>query len=85
MKPATIILSLFFLVTACSRQAPVGAAADMEPLIREYLVLELSMAQHDLGKDLVRDFVERGNADTEERWRRFESLLCSPMTAGDLR
>ena len=39
---------------------------------------------YNLGKDLVRDYVERGDAGIEERWRRFEALLSSPMTAADL-
>lgn len=40
---------------------------------------------YNLGRDLVRDWVERGNADTDERWRRFELLLSTPMSAADLR
>lgn len=39
---------------------------------------------YNLGKDIVRDYVERGDADLGERWRRFEILLSSPMTAADL-
>lgn len=40
---------------------------------------------YNLGKDLVAEYVERGGADIDERWRRFEALLSSPMTAADLR
>jgi hypothetical protein len=39
---------------------------------------------YNLGKDLVREYVERGDADLDERWRRFEALLSSSMTAADL-
>jgi hypothetical protein len=39
---------------------------------------------YNLGKDIVKDFVERDGADLDERWRRFEALLASPMTAADL-
>ena len=39
---------------------------------------------YNLGKDLVRDYVERGDADAAERWRRFGVLLSSPMSAADL-
>lgn len=39
---------------------------------------------YNLGKDLVRDYVERDTTDTAERWHRFEILLSSPMTAADL-
>jgi hypothetical protein len=40
---------------------------------------------YNLGEDLVRDYVERGDPDLAERWRRFESLLSSPMTADELK
>jgi hypothetical protein len=36
------------------------------------------------GKALVADYVERGGADTDERWARFEALLSSPMLPADL-
>jgi hypothetical protein len=39
---------------------------------------------YNLGKDLVRDYIERDDADMNERWERFENLLSSPMTASDL-
>ena len=37
------------------------------------------------GKALVADYVERGNADADERWARFEAMLSSPMLPADLR
>jgi len=40
---------------------------------------------YNLGKDLVANYIERDNADTDERWKRFEKLLSSPMTASDLK
>ena len=39
---------------------------------------------YNLGKDIVREFIEKGGADETERWRRFEALLSSPMTAAEL-
>lgn len=39
---------------------------------------------YNLGKDLVREYVERDTSDMAERWDRFEKLLSSPMTAADL-
>lgn len=36
------------------------------------------------GKAIVADYVERGDADTAERWTRFEALLSSPMLPADL-
>ncbi len=40
---------------------------------------------YNLGQDLVREYVERDTDDMGERWRRFEKLLSSPMTAADLK
>ena len=39
---------------------------------------------YNLGKDIVADYVERDDADLDERWRRFAELISSPMTAEDL-
>ncbi len=39
---------------------------------------------YNLGKDLVRAYVERDTTTITERWRRFESLLSTPVTAADL-
>jgi hypothetical protein len=39
---------------------------------------------YNLGKDIVREYIEQGNADTASRWQRFEGLLSSPMTAVEL-
>jgi hypothetical protein len=36
------------------------------------------------GKSLVTAYVERGDADQDERWTRFEKLLSSPMQPKDL-
>ena len=36
------------------------------------------------GKALVTDYVERGDADHDERWARFEKMLSSPMLPKDL-
>jgi len=40
---------------------------------------------YNLGKDIVREYIETNNADLDERWRRFEALLSSGMTAADMR
>lgn len=43
---------------------------------------------YNLGRDLVRDYVERGSGDrmsAAERWRRFASLLTSPRLPSGLR
>ena len=39
---------------------------------------------YNLGKDLVRDYIERDTEDHAARWRKFEHLLSSPMSAADL-
>jgi hypothetical protein len=36
------------------------------------------------GKAMVADYVERGGADADERWARFEAMLSSPMLPADL-
>jgi hypothetical protein len=39
---------------------------------------------YNLGKDMVRDYVERDAADKDARWKRFEHMLSSPMLPRDL-
>lgn len=39
---------------------------------------------YNLGKDLVRDYVELDTSDAAARWARFEALLSSPITAATL-
>ncbi len=36
------------------------------------------------GKVMVTDYVERGGADIDERWARFEAMLSTPMLPADL-
>ncbi len=36
------------------------------------------------GKDLVRDFIERGNPDSATRWQRMEKILSEPTLPSDL-
>ena len=36
------------------------------------------------GKDLVRNYVERGNPDSATRWRRMEKILSEPTQPADL-
>ena len=40
---------------------------------------------YNLGKDMVRDYVERDAEEQAVRWQRFEQLLSSPMSPSDLR
>ena len=39
---------------------------------------------YNLGKDMVREYVERDTEDHAARWRKFEHLLSSPMSPADL-
>ena len=39
---------------------------------------------YNLGKDMVRDYVERDTKDHAARWQKFEQLLSSPMSPADL-
>ena len=74
-KPLLWLAAL--LLFGCAAPEP-----DLDDLAREYLFLELSMALHD--DALVAYYVERDNADLEERWARFGKLLSSPMLPKDL-
>ena len=39
---------------------------------------------YNLGKDMVRDYIERDTEDQAARWKKFEHMLSSPMEPGDL-
>ena len=39
---------------------------------------------YNLGKDIVREYIERDSTSVAERWQKFEHLLSSPMTLSDL-
>ena len=39
---------------------------------------------YNLGKDMVRDYIERDTTDQAARWKKFEQLLSSAKTSGDL-
>jgi hypothetical protein len=39
---------------------------------------------YNFGKDMVKEYIERGTDDIDERWRRFEHMLSSPMLPADL-
>ncbi len=39
---------------------------------------------YNLGRDMVREYVERDTEDHAARWRKFEVLLSSPMSPADL-
>ena len=68
-------------------------------LTQKYLLLSPARAQQSVkftdhyrsyvinygwGKDLVRDYIERGNPDPAERWRRMEKILSEPTQPSDL-
>lgn len=46
---------------------------------RTYLI------NYNVGRDLVREYIERGNVGREERWERFEGLLSSPRLPSSLK
>lgn len=39
---------------------------------------------YNLGKDMVKQYIERDGANQDQRWERFEHLLSSPMATADL-
>jgi hypothetical protein len=39
---------------------------------------------YNLGKDMVKDYIERDTSNSEERWEKFEQMLSSPMLPADL-
>lgn len=39
---------------------------------------------YNLGKDMVREYIERDTEDHAARWQKFEHLLSSPMSTADL-
>lgn len=52
--------------------------ADFIDTYRSYVI------NYNYGKDLVREYMERGTDDPAERWSRFEELLSSPKLPSDL-
>ncbi len=40
---------------------------------------------YNLGKDMVRDYIERDTEDHAARWQKFEKMLSSPMSTEDLK
>lgn len=68
-------------------------------LTQKYLLLSSARAEQSIGftdhyrsyvinygwgKDLVRGYIERGNPDAAERWRRMEKILSEPTQPADL-
>jgi hypothetical protein len=39
---------------------------------------------YNLGKDMVKDYIERDTSSSAERWEKFEQMLSSPMLPADL-
>lgn len=39
---------------------------------------------YNLGKDMVKDYIERDTGSAAERWKKFEQMLSSPMLPADL-
>lgn len=69
-----------WLVTyALSSRERAEQRVDFFDTYRSYVI------NYNLGKDMVRDYVERDTTNAEERWEKFRELLSSPMTAKDLR
>jgi len=52
--------------------------ADFIETYRSYVI------NYNLGKDMVRDYIERDAEDQAARWKKFEHLLSSPMAPSDL-
>ena len=52
--------------------------ADFIETYRSYVI------NYNLGKDMVRDYIERDTEDQAARWKKFEHLLSSPMAPSDL-
>jgi hypothetical protein len=76
----------------------IGRANALE-LTQKYLLLSPARAEQSVaftdhyrsyvinygwGKDLVRDFIERGNPDAKTRWERMEKILSEPTMPSDL-
>jgi hypothetical protein len=53
--------------------------------IRFYDTYRSYVINYNLGKDLVRDWIERGDPNADERWARFTELLSSPRLPSGLR
>lgn len=52
--------------------------ADFIETYRSYVI------NYNLGKDMVRAYIERDTEDQAARWRKFEHMLSSPMSPADL-
>lgn len=63
---------------ALSSQERAEQRVDFFDTYRSYVV------NYNLGKDMVREYVERDTSNAGERWKKFEELLSSPMSAKDL-
>ncbi len=63
---------------ALSTQAKAEQSTRFFDSYRSYVI------NYNHGMDLVADYVERDEADIEERWRRFEKILSMPMLPVDL-
>jgi hypothetical protein len=77
----------------------VVSSAQALELTQKYLLLSPARAEQSIkftdhyrsyvinygwGKDLVRAYIERGNPDATERWRRMEKILSEPTVPTDL-
>jgi hypothetical protein len=51
---------------------------DFYDTFRSYVI------NYNLGKDMVREYIERDTEDQAARWQKFEHLLSSPMSTADL-
>jgi hypothetical protein len=71
---AVALTQKYQLVSAARAEQSVGFTAHY----RRYVI------NYGWGRDLVRDFVERGNADGTTRWHKMEQILSEPTLPSDL-
>ncbi len=74
-RDAAIKLSQKYLLLSRARAEKSVAFTEQ---YRSYVI------NYGLGQDMVRDFVEAGNADIATKWRRMESVISEPTVPADL-
>ena len=74
-RPKALALSEKYLLVSPERAAQSVGFTDH---YRSYVI------NYGWGKELVKGYVERGNPDQNERWRRMEKLLSEPVLPADL-
>ncbi len=74
-RPQALALTAKYLLVSPERAAQSVGFTDH---YRSYVI------NYGWGKELVKGYVERGNPDTNERWRRMEKILSEPVLPADL-